>query len=207
MSDRAKHPEPLERRLNALEERLRRLESRPGPLVDARKAPDAADRAWVIEGLRRRAAPQPKAGRSGGRVTFAGIVYGGDGSHYQWIGERELAPLFEQPWTDWATAFEALGHPVRLELLRALARGVQDVQALGALPAMKTTGQLYHHLRALVGAGWVRQVQRNQYAIVPDRVVALMVMTAAAAGPHPAEPPYSPPPARTSRSARKEKPR
>jgi hypothetical protein len=182
----------LARRLTALEERLRRLESghdRAG--ASAARGDATADRMWVLEGLKRRAAPAPRAGRAGGRVAFAGMVYAADQSHYQWIGERELQPLFDQPWLEWAGAFESLGHRVRLELLRALARGVKDVAALGALPGMGTTGQLYHHLRALVAAGWVRQLQRNHYAIVPDRMVALMVMIAAAAGPHPPEPPFS----------------
>ncbi len=194
-------PAPLERRLIALEERLRRLESGPGRAPAVR--PDPVDRSWVIDGLRPRAAPAPKAGQSGGRVAYAGIVYGGDQSNYQWLGERELAPLFDLPWSDWSAAFEALGHGVRLELLRAMARGVRDVQALGALPSMKTSGQLYHHLRSLVASGWVRQLQRNHYAIVPDRMVALMIIIAAASGPHPSDPPYVAPRARTS--TRKEK--
>jgi len=205
MAARPKLPDTIERRMLALEDRLRRLESRPGP-AGARGGGAAADRTWVIDGLRPRAAPPPRRGRAGGRVAFAGIVYGGDESNYQWLGERELARLFEQNWSDWAGTFEALGHPVRLELLRALAHGVRDVRALGALPAMKTTGQLYHHLRVLAAAGWVRQLQRNHYTIVPDRVVALMIIVAAAAGPHPAEPPHAPTRAQSPRPARKEKP-
>lgn len=195
-------PDPIERRLVTLEERLRRLES--GSARASATRPDPADRTWVIDGLRRRAAPQPGAGQSGGRVAYAGIVYGGDQSNYQWIGERELAPLFDLAWSDWSSAFEALGHGVRLELLRAMARGVRDVQALGALPSMKTSGQLYHHLRALVASGWVRQLQRNHYAIVPDRMVALMIIIAAASGPHPSDPPYVAPRGRAT--IRKEKP-
>jgi DNA-binding transcriptional ArsR family regulator len=189
MAPRVSRVSLLAARLAAVEARLRRLEP-PDAGAPRPASSSTAGRTWVLDGLKRRAAPAPKRGRSGGRVAFAGIVYATDESHYQWLGERELAPLFEQPWEDWAATFESLGHGVRLELLRALARGAQDVNALGALPGMRT----YHHLRVLTAAGWVRQLQRNQYAIVPDRVVALMVMIAAASGPHPPDSPHDLPP-------------
>ena len=187
-------PRTIRRRLESLERRIAALEA-PARTARTRaaRAPEAPapDAQWVLQGLRRRAAPRPARGRAGGRVAFAGIVYAGGGEHYEWIGERELAPLLDEPWTPWAPAFSALRHPVRLEILRALAHGRYDVTELGRIPGMGTTGQLYHHLRELQAVGWVRLEKRNHYVIVPDRMVALAILIAAAAGRHPPEPPHA----------------
>jgi hypothetical protein len=62
------------------------------------------------------------------------------------------------------------------------------VGELQRLPGLGTSGQLYHHLRQLQAAGWIRQVQRNHYVVVPDRTVAVLVMLAAASMPEPPPP-------------------
>jgi DNA-binding HxlR family transcriptional regulator len=61
---------------------------------------------------------------------------------------------------------------VRLDIVRALIHGVHDVSELQRQPGLGTSGQLYHHLRELQAAGWVRQHERSRYLVVPDRVVA-----------------------------------
>jgi hypothetical protein len=43
-----------------------------------------------------------------------------------------------------------------------------------------TTGQLYHHLRQLVAAGWLRTSLRGRYAVPADRIVPLLALLAAA---------------------------
>src|SRR5262245_31623593 len=88
--------------------------------------------------------------------------------------------MLDQDWSAFAASFAALGHRVRLELLRALLRGVREVAELQRLPGLGTSGQLYHHLRQLQAAGWIRQLQRNHYAVVPDRTVAVLVILATA---------------------------
>ncbi len=42
-----------------------------------------------------------------------------------------------------------------------------------------TSGQLYHHLRQLVAAGWLRTAGRGRYEVPPARVVPLLVVLAA----------------------------
>jgi hypothetical protein len=195
----------LGRRLAAVERRLARLEGerRAAPAEPATGVAAEGDHLWMIDALRRRAAPA-EPGAAGGRAGFAGLVHLGDGSRYAWTHERELGAVIDQAWSESAPVFESLGHRVRLELLRALLRGTHDVAALGALPGIGTSGQVYHHLRALQAAGWVRQVKRNHYAVAPDRAVPLLVMLLAASGPHPSDPPHptAAPPARTSKPRR-----
>lgn len=179
---------PKTDRIASLEARLTRLEKRlAAPPAAPRHDPR---RYWQLEGLRARdarAKPGARRGRSvgGGRVGFAGLVDTGDGHHYEWQGEQAVATMLAQDWGSFAAAFAALGHRVRLELLRALLRGTHEVAELQRLPGLGTSGQLYHHLRQLQAAGWIRQLQRNHYAVVPDRTVAALVMLGAASLPEP----------------------
>jgi hypothetical protein len=54
-----------------------------------------------------------------------------------------------------------VAHPVRLQLLQALLSGAQTKAALEQLEGIGTTGQLYHHLKALEEGGWVRSLIRG----------------------------------------------
>lgn len=77
-------------------------------------------------------------------------------------------------------ALAALGHPVRLLLLRQVLSGAGTVAELQQRGKLGTSGQLYHHLRQLANAGWLRVVARGRYAVPPDQVVPLLVVLAAA---------------------------
>ena len=85
---------------------------------------------------------------------------------------------------DLARALAALGHRVRILLLQAVLGGRRTVAELEALETVGTTGQLYHHLRQLVAAGWLQTAGRGRYAVPGERVVPLLVVLAAA-GPAP----------------------
>ena len=49
-------------------------------------------------------------------------------------------------------------------------------------PSLGTTGQLHHHLRALVAGGWLVSVGRAQWAVPPPRVIPLLAILAATLG-------------------------
>ncbi len=76
----------------------------------------------------------------------------------------------------------ALGHPARAALVRALLEnGPTGTGALQEAAGLASTGQLYHHLRALTGCGLVEQDARGSYRIPARTVVpALVLLTAAA---------------------------
>lgn len=75
----------------------------------------------------------------------------------------------------------ALGHPVRAAIVRHLiAHGTQPAPALSEAAGLRSTGQLYHHLKALVTAKAVEQDSRGSYRVPPTAVVPLLVILTAA---------------------------
>jgi hypothetical protein len=165
------------RRLAALEERVRRLEDgstlRADPPRDG-VPPTVRDRFWALEGLKERLAA------GDGAVLFAGVVPTPTGGWYEWQWGSGTDELLQGDWSPLGPALAALGHPVRLLLLRQVLSGAGTVAELQQRGELGTSGQLYHHLRQLANAGWLRVVARGRYAVPPDRVVPLLVVLAAA---------------------------
>ncbi|RAY13897.1 ArsR family transcriptional regulator [Actinomadura craniellae] len=156
-------------RLAALEARVAALEAAP-PAVPA--VPEA-EVFWALEGLKERT-PTP------GAVLFTGAVTLPTGERAEWQQGHGLAELLEDDWSQAASTLTALGHPVRLLLLREVLHGTGTAAELAEHERLGTTGQLYHHLRQLVAAGWLRTTARGRYAVPTERVVPLLAMLAAA---------------------------
>ena len=155
----------LEDRVAALEEAVRRLTTGPAADPDA-GVPDL----WLVDGLRER--------HPGGAVAFGGTVAVGTGDMtWQWGADAET--LRESDWSSAAGVFDALGHPVRLRLLQRVLNGTVTTGDLALDDALGTTGQLHHHLRALVAAGWLQSVGRGTWAVPAPRVVPLLVVVSA----------------------------
>jgi hypothetical protein len=148
--------------------RVERLEAVQAPAGAGRD-----QRFWALEALR--AGDEP-----GGSVVFAGVVRLPDGRRVEWQKEHPARNVVLADWAELAPALAALGHPVRLVLLQSMLEGAHSVKELGDIPGLGTTGQLYHHLRELQAAGWVRLERRNHYAIPAERVVPLLVAIACA---------------------------
>ena len=168
----------LARRLEAVERRLAVLERREGggPAA-APAAPDdgAPGRAfWVLDGLRARLAA------GDGAVVLAGVVPLPTDEEYAWQYGRTTEDLLAASWKELSTAIAALGHPVRLRLLQLILTGTQSAADLQSVDGLGTSGQLYHHLRQLIAAGWLVQAARGQYAVPGDRVIPLLVLLTSA---------------------------
>lgn len=180
-----------------LEERVAALERRPiqqttpvptaatpdaqEPEVAGPRAPDSAsapraDRAetfWALDGVRARRPDHPSS--VDGLVMLVGSVALPDGTPVEWQQGAGSAGLLDVEWADRAAAFAALGHPVRLELLRHVLSGTHTTADLAAVESLGTTGQLHHHLRQLLTTGWLRQAGRGTYEVPAARVVPLLV--------------------------------
>ena len=96
------------------------------------------------------------------------------------MGHRS-AEVLDRDWTDLAPALGALGHPARLHILQLVARGEATTAAeLTARADLGSTGQIYHHLRQLVAAGWLQTHNKGRHTVPPERVVPLLVILSAA---------------------------
>ncbi|MTV25524.1 helix-turn-helix transcriptional regulator [Nitriliruptoraceae bacterium ZYF776] len=131
---------------------------------------------WALDGLRDRL-EDPAGG-----VLFTGAVELEPGVPHLWQQGATTESLLATPWGELAPALDALAHPVRLHLLQLVADGTERTADLAAADGVGTSGQLHHHLRQLVAAGWLRQAGRGRYEVPAPRVVPLLVVLAAVAG-------------------------
>ncbi|MFD6949902.1 transcriptional regulator [Nocardiopsis sp. TSRI0078] len=161
----------LEARVAALEADADERFSRGG--AAARPSEDAF---FALNALREHA-----TGRGG--VVFAGIVRAEEGeSGLEWQQGLPVERLEGADWSRCAAGLDALGNPVRLQLLHAVWNGTSTVAELAERSDFGTTGQIYHHVNLLVAAGWLTTVRRGHYVVPPERVVPLLAILTAAGG-------------------------
>ncbi len=164
-----------------LERRVAALEARgvPGPAPSEPQPAGAGgldpERFWALVGL------QERIGR-GSAVLFTGSVTLPGNRAYVWQQGMDAGRLLDVDWDHAADALAALGHPIRLRVMREVLNGAGTTAQIGATEGLGTTGQLYHHLRQLVAAGWLRSAGRARYEVPAGRVVPLLVTIAAAGG-------------------------
>lgn len=172
----------LRAELAALTERVRRLEAGAvGASTPERSASPVVDeeRFWALAGLRSRLGDH--ASTADGAVMLVGSLTLPDGAPVDWQQGAGTSGMWETDWSDHAATFSALGHPVRLELLRQILSGVHTTAELAEIASLGTSGQLHHHLRQLVAAGWVKQSGRGRYEVPASRIVPLLVCLVGAA--------------------------
>lgn len=172
-----------EARLRALEQRVQALEDARGTGPDATEGAGTAatetrpedETFWALEGLRRR------ADRDRGAVLWAGVVPA-DGGAWEWQMARPADELRSPDDPQHAAdRLAALSHPIRLSLLLEVLDGTTRLTDLAERLGLGSTGQLYHHTRALTAAGWLRPGERGHVAIPGERVVPLLVILGASA--------------------------
>ncbi|MFI6213758.1 ArsR/SmtB family transcription factor [Nocardia brasiliensis] len=108
-----------------------------------------------------------------GTVDFDGEI--------DWTIRYSAAAVLGLPAAARVEVLAALGHPVRhaliQELLESPRTGAELAEALG----LTSTGQLYHHMRALSSAKIIEQSRRGTYRIPASKVVPVLVLMTAAA--------------------------
>lgn len=129
---------------------------------------------WALEALRERLED------SSGNVMIVGAVALPTGETYDWQQAGTVSTMMQADWADQADTLSALSHPIRLIILQYTANGTTSTAELAAIPELGTTGQLHHHLRLLVAAGWLANTGRGHYAIPAPRVVPLLAILVAA---------------------------
>nr|WP_156130646.1 ATP-binding protein [Paenibacillus durus] len=115
-----------------------------------------------------------------GGVFYSG-QYRGEKQGYRWEPqERRVSQLLDLDGEKVAKILAALGHKQRLDILRSVLKeplsGSEIVEHLN----MGTTGQLYHHIKALLGADLLVQEERGgMYSLPSHRVLPLLLLLAA----------------------------
>ena len=159
-----------------IEARLAHLESEVASLRESINAKTTGvvseGKFWAIETLKN---TYPEMGG----VVFGGYVKVPTEKTYAWQIESRAEELYQADWSVAQSALAALAHPVRLAILKALLHGQSDTQSLQAIPEIGTTGQLYHHVKELEAAGWIRQPRRGEYNLLAERIVPLLAILAA----------------------------
>lgn len=179
--------ESLANRLTELERKVADLESRSsetdadGSENTGSKASEPASRPrfsggtdddtfWVLNGLVDRFGPD-------GGVVYAGhVTPPGAQGPVAWQMGLTGEVFDDLNFAEAASSLAALGHPVRLELLRAIYDGVSTVAELSTDDRFGTTGQIYHHVHALAGAGWLENSQRGHWRIPAAKVIPLLTL-------------------------------
>jgi hypothetical protein len=139
-----------------------------GSAADA--LPDDADTFWALHGL------VDRFGAEGG-VTYTGYTTppGAEGP-VAWQMGLTSEGLNEIDFAEAAGCLAALGHPVRLQLLQAIYEGTTTVAELSKDERFGTTGQIYHHVHALAGAGWLASARRGHWRVPSSRVIPLLTL-------------------------------
>lgn len=160
-----------------LEERVAELERRMAALESGdRDVPRlGGGDFWALEGLK-----SQLVGAAAGGVLFTGAVRLPTQEQYEWQYGTLTEELLDADWSEAADSFAALGHAVRLRLLREILGGRRTAAELAELEGLGTTGQIYHHLRQLTAAGWLHTAGRGRYEVPGGRVVPLLVVLSAA---------------------------
>ncbi|NDK31586.1 ArsR/SmtB family transcription factor [Nesterenkonia haasae] len=157
----------------SLENRVEALESRLAALEEKRQTTPAAGDFWALDTLRKQANPKE------GAVLWTGTVPTSDGP-VEWQMQRSAGSLIDiEDTTPFADRLSALGNPVRVSLLLSVLRGTTRLTDLADELDLASTGQLYHHVKTLSSAGWLRGHGRGQVQVPAERTVPLLVILGA----------------------------
>lgn len=172
MTDMSTTDPEVSDRLAALEERVAALEQHRPAGAEVRPGGEHPDRpVWIVDGIRQQ---QERGDLRGGAVYLAGSLTLPGGGGVEWQQGAHADDLFGADWDPAVQQLAALAHPVRLTILHHLLSGHETTAELTELESIGTTGQLHHHLRPLLAAGWVVQQGRGRYAVPAARVVPLL---------------------------------
>lgn len=115
-----------------------------------------------------------------GSVFYSGQVHL-NGQNIRWEPQqRRLNQLLGMNTEKAAKILAALGNKQRLDILKAVMAEPLSGSELVERLNMGTTGQLYHHLKALLGADLLVQEQGGRYALPQHRSLPFLLLLSAA---------------------------
>ena len=178
----SKREQELERRLATIEARLAALEEhapkepkKPAATLPTgtKQVDDTADTYWALTELSSR----NNTADNTGAVMFAGHVTTSEQeAMYQWTRPTDF--FLTSSWDDPMTRLTALAHPVRGTILRTLLDAPATAAQLAENNVVTSTGTAYHHLNALMAAGWISKKPTGDFSIRVSRIVPLLTILA-----------------------------
>ena len=174
----SKREQELERRLTTIEARLAALEEHvpketATTPTGTKQVDDTADTYWALTELSSR----NNTADNTGAVMFAGhITTSEQEAMYQWTRPTDF--FLATSWDDPMTRLTALAHPVRGTILRTLLDAPATAAQLAEKNVVTSTGTAYHHLNALMSAGWISKKPTGEFSIRTSRIVPLLTILA-----------------------------
>ena len=168
----------LERRLTTIEARLAALEEHvpketATTPTGTKQVDNDADTYWALTELSLR----NNTADNTGAVMFAGHVTTSEQeAMYQWTRPTDF--FLTTSWDDPMTRLTALAHPVRGTILRTLLDAPATAAQLAEKNVVTSTGTAYHHLNALMAAGWISKEPTGEFSIRLSRIVPLLTILA-----------------------------
>ena len=174
----SKREQELERRLTTIEARLAALEEHvpketATTPTGTKQVDNDADTYWALTELSLR----NNTADNTGAVMFAGHVTTSEQeAMYQWTRPTDF--FLTTSWDDPMTRLTALAHPVRGTILRTLLDAPATAAQLAEKNVVTSTGTAYHHLNALMAAGWISKKPTGEFSIRTSRIVPLLTILA-----------------------------
>ena len=174
----SKREQELERRLTTIEARLAALEEHvpketATTPTGTKQVDNDADTYWALTELSLR----NNTADNTGAVMFAGHVTTSEQeAMYQWTRPTDF--FLATSWDDPMTRLTALAHPVRGTILRTLLDAPATAAQLAEKNVVTSTGTAYHHLNALMAAGWISKKPTGEFSIRTSRIVPLLTILA-----------------------------
>ena len=168
----------LDRRLTTIEARLAALEEHvpketATTPTGTKQVDNDADTYWALTELSSR----NNTADNTGAVMFAGHVTTSEQeAMYQWTRPTDF--FLTTSWDDPMTRLTALAHPVRGTILRTLLDAPATAAQLAEKNVVTSTGTAYHHLNALMAAGWISKKPTGEFSIRLSRIVPLLTILA-----------------------------
>ena len=168
----------LDRRLTTIEARLAALEEHvpketATTPTGTKQVDNDADTYWALTELSSR----NNTADNTGAVMFAGHVTTSEQeAMYQWTRPTDF--FLTSSWDDPMTRLTALAHPVRGTILRTLLDAPATAAQLAEKNVVTSTGTAYHHLNALMSAGWISKKPTGEFSIRLSRIVPLLTILA-----------------------------
>ncbi|GMK41517.1 hypothetical protein PCCS19_45740 [Paenibacillus sp. CCS19] len=174
-------PRNFEQELDQLHNEFRELKQLVLSLHDSRSNPLSAN----ITSHNKRteeqlSCTQPQHDGQDSELHYAGRYASAEGTTVWTPQRRSINQLLDLDSDKSSKIIGALGHKQRLDIMKAVLAKPMTGPELVELLQMGTTGQLYHHTKALTGADLLRQDERGGAYFVPaHRKLPLLLLLAA----------------------------